>query len=100
MDWLDVSNWPLTEGCPIYELYGGTFAQIWDNYIPESGKRRSNLNIVHLASQSRGIESPQKISHRNLGYGVVVELGIDPEQDLVMLIHQISLADDTKRSPL
>lgn len=100
LNWVDVSNWPLTEGCPIYELYGGTFAQIWDNYIHESGKRRSNLNIVHLPSESRGIKTLQKIAHQSLGYGVVVELGIDPEQDLVMLIHQISLVDDSQKSPL
>ncbi|KAG8912594.1 hypothetical protein FRC00_004188 [Tulasnella sp. 408] len=100
LNWVDVSDWPLTDGCPIYELYGGTFAQIWDNYIHESGKRRSNLNVVHLPSESRGIKNLQKIAHESLGYGVVVELGIDPEQDLVMLIHQISLAEDSQRSPL
>ncbi|KAG8904827.1 hypothetical protein FRB99_001083 [Tulasnella sp. 403] len=89
--WRRVQRHALFEGCPMYELYGGAFAQLWDYRDIETGTRQSCLNVLYLPSVGKGtIDRPdlRVVRHGMLDVSTVLELAIDPSQDLLVLISQ------------
>jgi hypothetical protein len=73
------------EGCPLYEIHGGAFAQLYHSPLRPSS-RPSHLNVLYLPSTSRGREKFTKVSYGDLRLGSVCELCIDPDQELMVLI--------------
>lgn len=106
MDWRRQDHWSLREGCPIYEIYGGVFAQMWDviEYNDELGQDRrvTKLKVIYLSSATRGLEDVMTVVHGDLTHGsfAVHELAIDPDQDLIVLLKYAHSVDEDGRKML
>lgn len=93
LEWWRTDLHPLTGGCPMYEICGNAFTQLWDTYVLEEDfyTKLAGLNVLYLPSAARNVAEIIQVSHSSLGPGPVKELGMDPDQDLLLLINMVNL---------
>lgn len=99
LEWTRIIPYSLEEGCPIYELSSGVFAQLFSDWDQAWEEIRWGLNILHLPSETRGIDELVKVRHLEPTTDQQIrELCVDPEQDLLMLIKHVHISDDSDDS--
>ncbi|KAG8961337.1 hypothetical protein FRC03_005511 [Tulasnella sp. 419] len=84
-NWWRTDQISLLPSCPLYELYGGVFLQMWD-YRVAFVEKHTSINVFTLPSSLRGIRSVIKNHSCELGAKDLLELAIDPAQNLFVTI--------------
>jgi len=83
----------LEEGAPMYELYGNVFVQLWAFHAADPVTldihKAAGMRVLVLPSTLRGIEKVREWRHPNLNVRGLLELAIDPDQDLMALVEDI-----------
>ena len=88
LDWRRSETYSLPESCPLLDLYGGAFAQMWYIQAEDDDNPHSCLNVFYPSSASRGRDTFTKVSYGDLGLGYVREFVIDPDQELLVIVGQ------------